>query len=113
MLQNILTEPNPAFTSICTFDISKLEYVLITYNKSCLQGHSNGFCKHGLIRLKLIWIKELERPGFLRNRYFIRNFSLLCNKKEEDMQSCILKAMLFFMHNSFITDISWRPSTES
>lgn len=64
MLQNILTEPNPAFTSICTFDISKLEYVLITYNKSCLQGHSNGFCKHGPIRLKLIWIKELERPGF-------------------------------------------------
>lgn len=29
-----------------------------------MQGHSNGFCKHGPIRLKLIWIKELERPGF-------------------------------------------------
>lgn len=77
-----------------------------------MQGHSNGFCKHGPIRLKLIWIKELERPGFNEIDILIEIFHLYVIKKE-DMQSCILKAMLFFMHNSFITGISWRPSTES
>lgn len=78
-----------------------------------MQGHSNGFCKHGPIRLKLIWIKELERPGFNEIDILFEICHYYVIKKKEDMQSCILKAMLFFMHNSFITDISWRPSTES